>query len=185
MMNMVDPGLWCDLALAFSAFSLRGLHAGQPAAHSFLTAAALRAQGRRDWALKLLSKTWKTARTTRPFLSSCFHPSPCTGWKEHISDARRELEAASSGCVYVYHWNTLGCLTPCVIRSCQLHLPLQLPPASCTVYVHCVNQKVLHWSLGNNGRSSQTSGLTSSADLVSLHPELQCFVTMFPLSSIS
>lgn len=132
-----------------------------------------------------MSWTWEIK--TRCFLANCFHSSPCTCWEEHISDARTEMEAAPSGCMFV-----LGCLIPCVTCLCQLHLPLQLRPVSSTVDLHCLNQtrgmgrhcSSQPWWLGNNGRRSQTSGLTSSADVVPLHSGLQCFGTMFPPSPI-
>lgn len=183
-MKIVDTGLFHDLALAFIAISLRGLYHWAasctliPQPHG----SCVPKEGVTEHT-KLMRKTWKTKRTTRHFLSSCFHSSPCTCWKEHLLRCK-ERAGGSLFRLYVYHWNVLGCLTPCVICSCQLHLPLQLSPASYTVYLHCVNQKVLHWCLGNNGRSSQTSGLTSSADVVPLHPGLHCFVRMFPLSPI-
>lgn len=76
--------------------------AGHPAAHSSPSHTDL-VCSRKVWlrAKKLMSRTWKIERTTGHFLSSCFQSSPCTRWKGHIFDARTELEAAPSGCMFV------------------------------------------------------------------------------------
>lgn len=101
-MKIVDTGPCYDLALAFTAISLRGLYCW--AASCTLIPEPHRPCVPKEGVTehsKLVSKTWKTERITKRFLPSCFHSSPCTCWKEHVLGARRELEAASSGCMFI------------------------------------------------------------------------------------
>lgn len=130
-MKIADTGLCYDRIFAFTDTSLRSLYRWTASCTLKMDLVC----PRKVWlsTTKLMSRTWKIKRTTRRFLASYFHSSPCTCREEHIFDARTELEAAPSR-FCVCHWNMLGCLTPCVTCSCQLRLPLQLSPASCTVY---------------------------------------------------
>lgn len=128
-MKIADTGLCYDRIFAFTDTSLRSLY-------RWTASCTLKTDlvcPRKVWlsTTKLMSRTWKIKRTTRRFLASYFHSSPCICWEEHIFDARTELEAAPSGCVSLEHaWvsHTL----------CDLLMPASPSSSAIPSLLHCL-----------------------------------------------